>query len=68
VKCRISLALDPHRVVAPRRHSFGYASSSRLALRADGNAIYRHFTCDTTLAAKVEQMANRNFVLKASTA
>jgi hypothetical protein len=44
-----SLALKPDGVVVSRRHSPSYDSSSRLALRLDGGAIYRHLSLDTTL-------------------
>ena len=45
-----SLALKPDGVVASRRHSPRYDSSSRLASGLDGGAIKRHFSPDTTLA------------------
>ena len=43
-----SLALKPDGVVAPRRHSPSYDSSSRLASGLDGGAIKRHLSPDTT--------------------
>jgi hypothetical protein len=46
-----SLALKPDGVVASRRHSPSYDSSSRLASGLDGSAIKRHLSPDTTLAA-----------------
>ncbi len=45
-----SLALNPDGVVASRRHSPSYDSSSRLASGLDGGAIKRHLSPDTTLA------------------
>ncbi len=45
-----SLALKPDGVVASRRHSPSYDSSSRLASGLDGGAIKRHLSPDTTLA------------------
>ena len=47
-----SLALKPDGVVASRRHSPSYDSSSRLASGLDGGAIKRHLSPDTTLAAR----------------
>ena len=44
-----SLALKPDGVVASRRHSPSYDSSSRLASGLDGGAIKRHLSLDTTL-------------------
>jgi hypothetical protein len=44
-----SLALKPDGVVASRRHSPSYDSSSRLASGLDGGAIKRHLSPDTTL-------------------
>jgi hypothetical protein len=43
-----SLALKPDGVVASRRHSLSYDSSSRLASGLDGGAIKRHLSPDTT--------------------
>ena len=45
-----SLALKPDGVVASRRHSPSYDSSSRLASGLDGGAIKRHLSPDTTPA------------------
>jgi len=47
-----SLALEAHRGVAPARHSDGYDSSARLALRSYSGAINRHLRLDATLGAK----------------
>ena len=44
-----SLALKPDGVVASRRHSPSYDSSSRLASGLDGGAIKRHLSLDKTL-------------------
>jgi signal transduction histidine kinase/ActR/RegA family two-component response regulator len=44
-----SLALKPEGVVASRRHSPGYDSSSRLALGPDGGAINRQLSLEATL-------------------
>jgi hypothetical protein len=44
-----SLALKPDGVIASRRHSPSYDSSSRLASGLDGGAIKRHLSLDTTL-------------------
>jgi hydroxyethylthiazole kinase-like uncharacterized protein yjeF len=44
-----SLALKPDGVVASRRHSPSYDSSSRLASGLDGGGIKRHLSLDTTL-------------------
>ncbi|MBW8828783.1 MAG: hypothetical protein JF606_05015 [Burkholderiales bacterium] len=44
-----SLALEAHCGVAPPRHSDGYDSSARLALRSDSGAINRHLRLDATL-------------------
>ncbi|MBW8832869.1 MAG: penicillin-binding protein 1C [Burkholderiales bacterium] len=46
---RCSLALEAHCGVAPPRHSDGYDSSARLALRSDSGAINRHLRLDATL-------------------
>jgi len=43
-----SLALEAHCGVAPPRHSDGYDSSARLALRSDSGAINRHLRLDAT--------------------
>ena len=50
-----SLALKPDGVVASRRHSPSYDSSSRLASGLDGGAIKRHLSPDTTLALPFAQ-------------
>jgi hypothetical protein len=49
-----SLALKPDGVVASRRHSPSYDSSSRLASGLDGGAIKRHFSPDTTLGSHLQ--------------
>jgi segregation and condensation protein B len=56
-----SLALKPDGVVASRRHSASYDSSSRLASGLDGGAIKRHLSPDTALAP--EESAQQNSVL-----
>ena len=43
-----SLAIKPDGIVASRRHSPSYDSSSRLASGLDGGAIKRHLSPDTT--------------------
>ncbi len=50
-----SLALEAHCGVAPPRHSDGYDSSARLALRSDSGAINRHLRLDATLVAGVRR-------------
>ena len=50
-----SLALEAHCGVAPPRHSDGYGSSERLALRSDSGAINRHLRLDATLGRWIAQ-------------
>ena len=54
-----SLALKPDGVVASRRHSPSYDSSSRLASGLDGGAIKRHLSPDTTLAGYAKKNASK---------
>jgi hypothetical protein len=48
--CRRPLALAAHGVVASLAHALGMGCGSRLALYAEGGAVMRHLTLDTTLA------------------
>jgi 3-phosphoshikimate 1-carboxyvinyltransferase len=52
-----SLALKPDGVVASRRHSPSYDSSSRLASGLDGGAIKRHLSLDTTPESRGNSLA-----------
>ncbi len=53
-----SLALKSDGVVASRRHSPGYGSSSRLALGFDVSAINRHLSLEATLATRRRRIEN----------